>query len=336
MTTGREDVRSGGRRYVASCVVFIVIALAAVMLWRSGRMRRPDAAGSALEPAAAADSATAASDEPTASARIPPGPAVTPMRLRRILGEDDEGASYKLRAEALDALAAPLNDAEIRALIQQMDRVFGEDPLSSDDLNALKNEVANTLRAHAGAKAMLVDALIAIHEDPRHDEVWRDYCLQHLGALCAEAAPKLRSRIAGTLFHAADGREGTLPGTALLALAWNAEMNAVPRADVAAAAFRAAGDAARGDEVRATALQVCAGLGETDALPIARALARAVGRSVFLRAAAIGAIGILGQSDDEAMLAGLAQSDDLRVRRAAESAQRRLAGRGSAVKGGRS
>ena len=72
-----------------------------------------------------------------------------------------------------------------------------------------------------------------------------------------------------------------------------------------------------------TALQICAKLGNKAVLPSARRLASSR-ESVPLRMSAIAAVGTLGNADDQVVLEEYAKSSDVRLRKSAQSALKRL------------
>ncbi len=245
-----------------------------------------------------------------------------PPRLVVVLGQED-GVSFNARYAALKQLQPPLAGDEVQALYAQLYRHRGEDPLPEDDLHAFKNEVANALLRQQPLLEELPRHLLQQYADERQGEVWRDYCLQHLGALYQRADLTVRRAIANLLWKATGQKDGTHAGTALLALERNVRQAEIPRERLAARALSIAQDEAYAPEPRATALQVCVLLDERRALPPTRRLAQAETPTI-LRVSALGALGRLGDAADLALLAPLARDPDMRLRQAAEAACRRL------------
>jgi hypothetical protein len=245
-----------------------------------------------------------------------------PSRCTAILGQED-GVGFNARYAALKRLQPPLASNEVQALCLQLYRHSDEDPLPEDDLHAFKNEVANTLLRQKPPLEELPWHLLQMYADQQQGEVWRDYCIQHLGALYHRADSSTRHAIADLFWQATATKDGTIAGTTLLALEDNVRKADIPRERLAARALAIAQDETFGPEPRATALQVCVLLNERRALHPARNLARTQSPTI-LRISAIGALGLLGEPDDLAVLQPLTRDEDMRFRQAAVAAVKRL------------
>ena len=245
-----------------------------------------------------------------------------PPRLAIIMGQED-GVSYNIRYAALKKLHPPLASNEVQALYAQLYRHSNEDPMPEDDLHAFKNEVANTLLRQQQLLEELPWHLMQMYADPQQGEVWRDYCIQHLGALYHRAAAPARRAIADLFWKATEQKDGTIPGTTLLALEDNVHKADIPRERLADRALAIAQDDGFGPEPRATAIQVCVLLNERRALAPARQVARNQSPTI-LRISAIGALGLLGDPDDLLLLQPLLRDDDMRLRQATLAAVKRL------------
>ena len=238
---------------------------------------------------------------------------------------DAAGESLEARLAALGRLGRRLSAADVESLLGFLDRRDGEDALPPERLNALKNDVANLLRRQAVFPESLVGGLSAMWRNPGHDEVWRDYCIQHLGASWNRVVdPAVRVGLGETLW-AASG-DASLPGagTALIALRNLAEAGDEERANVADRAFACAAAAESPEGVRVTALQVASGLGHADVVPFARSLLTDRRQPVHLRMSAIAALGASGDASDLPALKALAASSEPRLRAAASAAIKRL------------
>jgi len=246
-----------------------------------------------------------------------------PPRLALVMGDKDH-RDYLPRLRAVHALGTDLSADEVNALYALLDRKDGEDALSAEELNGLKNDVVNALKKQTRPPADLANNLAAMYAEANHDEVWRDYCIQHLGDWYPSIASSNDQAMARqVLWSAADAKGGTIPGTAMLALCGLAGRPNFAQELIAAKALAMVKDEATGNPGRMTALQVCARLGNRQALPVARALVGS-SASVMLRVSAIGCIGILGDASDKPLLEKQAASSDRRLRVAAESALKKL------------
>jgi len=232
--------------------------------------------------------------------------------------------SYAIRSQAAAQLGETLNENEIHSLILFLQRRSAEDVLAMEELNALKNEVVNLLRRQDGFADELAERLMEMHRAPGTDEVWRDYCIQHLGALFPEMDGALRGPAAELFFKATDVKGGSLCGTALIALNSNTNVPEIDAERVGTLAVEVASSADRGSAARTTAIQIASQLGVPSVLPVARQLMGDPHQVSMLRMSAVAAVGALGDADDLNEITRLCGSRDARIRRAAVSALKQL------------
>jgi len=234
---------------------------------------------------------------------------------------EDEAVSFHTRLTAARNLSSQLNRGSLNMLFSFLDRYNSEDPMPPGKLNALKNDVANAISAQANSAQVFSEHLIAMHNDPEHDPVWRDYCIQFL-ADCyrQEERQSVRKKIEETLWKAAS-RDWSIAGTALITLTRLGE--SIDQSKVAEKAFQTASDNEAGTAARITALQICANADYQKVLPLARTIVQS-DAEVTLRISALGAIGILGNSSDLATLKKYTKSSDSRLQYAGRAAIERI------------
>lgn len=244
-------------------------------------------------------------------------------RVRLPLGYGARDA-YATRLRAVRELPRDLLDVEVSALCGLIVARVDIAGLSIEQFNGLRNEIVNVLKSQRVPPEHLADHLMAAYRDGQQHEAWRDYCIQHLGSWLDVANPgEPRSRIEDALWQATSETHSSIGGTALLALARNVEQGLVSRDRLADRALALVRDPGCGRPTRITALQVCAALSDARVLPDARRLAES-GERAMVRMSALAAIGSLGDAGDAAMLNKYAQSSDVRLRKAAREALRRL------------
>jgi hypothetical protein len=95
------------------------------------------------------------------------------------------------------------------------------------------------------------------------------------------------------------------------------------RKKIAATAAQMAGSAGTGELTHITACQICAQLGNTNALPVVMQLAEN-GETIPVRMSAIGALGSLGTSAQIPFLNSVEQGNDDRLKKPAQQALNRL------------
>ena len=246
-----------------------------------------------------------------------------PQSLSVIMGTAQK-TDYFTRIKAVHALGRGLSDDEIQALFMLLNCKQDQDSLSLEQLNALKNDVVNTLKSQTQKPLDLANNLMAMYYDKTHDDVWRDYCVQHLGGFYPKIGNADEQRMARDLFWCATHEtDSSIAGTALIVLANNMDQPDIARDAVANKALLLSEDAKCGELAKITSLQICAKLGDKKVLPTARHIASS-GASVPLRMSAIAAVGTLGDESDRAMLEKYVTSTDTRLRTAAQSALKRL------------
>lgn len=201
---------------------------------------------------------------------------------------------FHQRLEAVHRLPANLLPGQLDALMGML-----SEPSNQPGIHVLKNDLLNALRSQTLPPEALTQCLIEMFQDPRHDEVVRDYALQHLGAWYLQTDQ--RSDVQETLWQATQPGQGHLAGTALLALHRLANRGAaVDPARLSATAFRLA-QSNTSIHAKITALRIC---GERR-IPGTAQLARQVlaeTSEVSLQLSAIATLGEVGQFSDSELL----------------------------------
>ena len=247
-----------------------------------------------------------------------------PSDVRVALGVDETQQSYVARTLAASRLPNSLRPDAQTAVLAFLKCRRDAVGLNQNQLNALKNDLAEALMAQASPLPRLDAEFAKMYRDATEDTAWRDYCIQFLGPCYAKAQdPAVKQEILKVLNEAMREKAGAIAATAMLALYRNAVEPEV-RTETAGVAAAAAADAAISPGVRATALQVAANLGHHELLPTARGLAQDEKVPAPLRMSAIAAIGTLGDESDRAMLDTLLKGNDMRLHVAIKSALKRL------------
>jgi len=244
----------------------------------------------------------------------------TPLSIQPIVTARSD-ATIRSRIEALRSLGTRLTAEERQSLNEFLLSTARVEGIASPQLHWLKNEIMTVLRNQETGSLEVIDALISNYRDRKQDPVIRDYSLQHLSLSYENASEK--EEIRQVLWEAV-AESSSLAGTALLALHRLAETH--EEFDGKAIAQRSLTFTA--DErchvaTRLTALQVCARMGEREALPVVAQLAESA-ESVPLKISAIAAVGDLGSAESIPLLEKLAGGNDTRLHPAAQSALKRL------------
>jgi hypothetical protein len=237
-------------------------------------------------------------------------------------------ASYPERAAAVRTITTTATVADFNALYSFLLTKSPED----DDQNGqvLKNQLMDVLCALNPPPAQLADVLAQIYHDRNQNEALRDYAMQHLATFhqqlngASEEMRRIKSfemaEAENVLWEGLSETDNSIAGTALLGLLRLAQSE--PGYDeqaVAQAALNLARDNGAGELARITALQVCAKLQVTDALPLVMNAAQPT-QTVPLRISAVGALGVLGGAEQVAFLDALIQGADERLKLPAQHA----------------
>ncbi|MDD2459805.1 MAG: hypothetical protein WC328_00460 [Kiritimatiellia bacterium] len=239
---------------------------------------------------------------------------------------DAANDSLNARLAALATLGKVLPDSEVEALLDFLDRRDGEDVLPPEKLNALKNDVVNLLRAQSKFPPVLSTRLAAMWGDAGHDNVWRDYCIQHAGAAWGRVSdPAVRVEIRTLLWAAASEPAEPGSGTALISLRNLVSSGAEDQMKVAERAGASASPSVSApDGVRVTALQIAAELEYAETASLARPILMDRSQPIHLRMSAAAALGRVGDVSDLASLDTLANSSEPRLRASASAAAARI------------
>ena len=258
-----------------------------------------------------------------------PSPAVS-----RVCGGDGATADrYEARNGALRSIARrrDLADGDVAALMSYVKSRGGS--LRPGREAALRNDVLNLLRNQRNVPEGLVGLLLGIAADGGRDSALVDYAFQHLGALQHDIADDaVRTRVRAAFVRAAKDVGRPFAGTALYSLAdaprptpdGDAELRRLTLALLAPGAHPLA---------RLSAVQLAGERGYREALPAVRGILTGDRRDAVQDIVAVGALGLIGEASDAALVRAALNKGGSRLRPAAETALKRIAEReGGAVK----
>lgn len=246
--------------------------------------------------------------------------------IRQVL---DESLAYRERLAALRSFPSEISPADRNALVAFLRRAGPQD--ESPWGASLKNEIMNQLCQWDAPG--LHELFTAIYEDKNQSNVIRDYAVQHLIEYYRlrietgdrELQNSELKQVARVLWQAVMETDSSIGGTALMGLSrLSDKAPEFDRERVAAMANQLAGDSGTGPFARTAAVQVCARMNVTDALPAIWQTAQSDG-SVALRTSAIAALGIMDQTNAVPWLSDVADSGEDYLKPAATQALRQIA-----------
>ena len=261
---------------------------------------------------------TSRRDRPTLTNPIDLSPdrATTLLSLSQLLSNAD--LSLRDRVRGIESLRSngSLSEEERELALNTLSSGNPLPSVSSDSWRWLVDELISTLRADGADNAALSQSLANLANDTSHDMIVRDYAIQHLGHLQSEGGDL--AVIQQTLQTATQEKEGTIAGTAILALNQDSEIY------IGEQAYQIAQDTNYDLRSRITALQVAGKQNHQEALPLAVQIAADSAEPMSLRLSAIATIGDLGASEQTALLETFSPTRDPLLHRAATAALTKL------------
>lgn len=275
--------------------------------------------------AKAAKMATVTGKPPAAAAGLP---ATDWSTVQTIV---DPQAAYEQRLKAISSLSPHLTDADWSVLKKFL---LKPDTLDQIQLGqVIKNDLMDALCALNPPPADLGDVLTRMYRDQDQNPVIRDYAVQHLAAYYEDltlqtGSAQAEQKVQDVLWQATQETGDSIGGTALLALKrlWQEYPAGFDQSKIAATALQMASASDSGELTHITAYQVCAQLGVMDALPVVLAAAQN-GETIPVQMSAIGALGLLGGTDQIPFLNGILNGTEERLKPAARHALEQIMAR---------
>lgn len=249
-----------------------------------------------------------------------------PEILHFLFGWGGQDGGYQKRVRLVRQLPRDLSFNEVSALVEFLYMQPDQVGLTEQDYNGVGDAVMEKIESQQQMHPDYTDHLVLIYYDEAYSEMWRDYCLQHVGSAYRRVAQWKRP-VLRQLYDDATASGSVMAGTALLAMRNSVGGGGISSGDVRSSALAVADDPAFRDSSRLTAMLVASELGSPEALELAREIVDSRGLTAHFRVAAIASIGMQGNSADLELLQKYAQSSDFRFRMAAEAALKKLQGR---------
>ena len=235
-------------------------------------------------------------------------------------------SSYLERCRFVKDLRSDLSGDEINALFLFITASPAQVGLKRSHFNSVGDKVINKLESQNLVPPELVDHLIAMFYDETGDFTWRDYCVQHLGALYATDAALGKREQIFELFSAAMEADAGMAGTVTLAFRANLGQEGISKELVSSKAAEVALNEEQNEASRLTSMLAAAELGNREMLILARGILESK-ESAHFRMSSMAAIGMLGDASDLPTLGKYTQSSDMRLRTASKAAAKKIEAR---------
>ena len=253
--------------------------------------------------------------------------------VTRLLVNPNKKVSYSSMQKAIQNLPkklAPADVVALRHLLNQPTEAFPK-RLRPIEVNSIKNDILDKLLRQKTLPSGIGQQLADMSKNRKNDPVWRDYSIQYMPQYYERATqdPSIReeerTQIREALIAALDERDGTLAGTALIALELLSKKDQTfNRKIILETGVDIANDETASTSSRLTALRVTAKEGDPNAIiDTARTLAQ-TGETVLLRSAALVTLGEIGNSNDQELIESYLQSDNKQIVAAAKIALTKL------------
>lgn len=236
----------------------------------------------------------------------------------------DEALSHSTAMRQLAEFPEPLSEDELarclRFLQAHYDRT--EYPL----LIVRQNDLADKLLQSPSTVDSALTVLLSVLEDLDAELLWQEYCLQKLALAYEQSAlsEDMRAHLLEVLRQQAGNTQTSFSGTALLGLYRVREQAGLLPDELIEMARYILKHSDYAVANKVTALQLAVLLGDRTALEQARQWMADPALTVQLRVSAIAAIGSAGSAQDATQLEALLKHPDLRLRRASQTALKKL------------
>ncbi len=281
-----------------------------------------------------------ATEEPVVQEEPTDQPAMVSEAVQTLI---DPESGYKTRLEAMRQLGYELSQQDIATLVEFMREPMPADAkLNPASYNSIRNDAFEILMRQKQMPEGLGELLTDVFNDPEHDPMWRNYCLQFMEpyyekeseVLSAQSdgtadsstnatPPQLKS-IEDTLWSAVDERDNSNAGTALLAMdKLSRSHSEFGKEQLNSAMVELASDEQASVANRVTALRLCGERSNMEALETARNLARQCD-TTMIRCAAIATLGDIGTEEDLELIEECSLSEDKRIARIAKLSMEKL------------
>lgn len=248
-----------------------------------------------------------------------------PDNIKLIVGEKEE--FYAPRVRAIHALSANLPQDQIDACYEFLCRKIETQRLPDLQFNGLKNELVFALIRQNKKPEKLASCLVKIYQDKAFDITWRDYCVQFFGKWYPNAPDNEgRKEMIDGLWNALKNeRHNRIAGAAASQLAWLARRypDVISPEKASKECLEAFQDTKCANISKVPLIQALTVLGNKEILPSLRTIIEKE-PDLMTRISAIGALGQIGDKSDISMLMKIAESSDMRLKKPAQAAIRKI------------
>jgi hypothetical protein len=239
------------------------------------------------------------------------------------VSREDSSAPCFRNTEEVWALGIDLSESELEPLYQLIGQHNPPKGMHPQDFYAIKDAVMALLKEQKRTPLKLTSTLVALYRDHAQDEVTRNYAVQHLSTWYEQAGEK--EDIGQLLWESLAEKQTSIAGTSLLALErLQREDASIDSNRLESETLQMLLDSNTTESSRIAAIQLCGKLNlDQEALPTLLEIAK-TGKTISLRTAAIGSLGLLANDASVPYLQEMSRSSDERLRVAAQEALKRI------------
>ena len=231
--------------------------------------------------------------------------------------------SYYQRAIQFRAISSTLQQADIDAIHSFLDQKE-RGSLKNLEFNSLKNDLVLCLMRQTRKDDKLVPHLIAMYKNKSHDYVWRNYCVQFMGRIYADATMSEKKQLEKTLLMVLHDPIPMLAVTGMIAVELNKTNINVDQKFLQNRAFELLQQNIPVYS-KVTLIQIC-GMKQIKPNHVRLILHRIIEKSkeTQLKVSAIAALGEYGNPKDLDIITPYCKSSDIRLRTAAIIAKQKI------------
>lgn len=228
----------------------------------------------------------------------------------------DTNENYLQRVRELNALGTKLSNEEIAGLFAFMEAKEVDMGVDRMSYLSLKNDVLEKLIRQDSVPAELSQLIVDICNNPAHDALWRDYCVQYMATLYERKRKDEGERFVVTAekdllvetLWAVVGSGGDASGSALIGLdELSRKYSEISRERLLDVSANIVNNNSSESLAKTSAIQICSRAGNKEILPTVRSLAES-SESLPLRMSAIAALGDIGEKVDKEYLESLVKT----------------------------
>lgn len=248
-----------------------------------------------------------------------------------IITGQEESSNFTQRCYQIEQIGSHVPNIYLKEYFKLLAKHPADSTLRESELATLKNNLADKLINLKNFPEKMCSLFLHLHKDPEQGPLWRNYMVQKLSDLYDRSLSRSsKEALIQRLLDLSKDPEPSMSATALLGLERLLPRPSPPVQQniIADNALHVAKNESFSLQDRTTSIQIAARCGNNDTLALAIHIIKNK-NPLMLRISAIATLGIKGNKSHLKHIAPLLNSPDIRIRTAAESAEKKILSRSS-------